>query len=80
MPFLKNDLALLQKHGHGLTEAFCAMSSFWQMLLIGGLNCQVTAFVVRSIYYALCMVTGFAARAVTAAIRYYSDNLKLKLS
>ena len=25
-------------------------------------------------------MTGFAARAVTAVIRYYSDNLKLKVS
>ena len=80
MLFKKNDLALLQKHGHGLIEVFRAMSSFWQILLIGGLNCLVTAFVVRSIFYAVCMVTGFAAGAVTAAIRYYIDNRKLKLS
>ena len=50
------------------------------MFFIGGLNCLVTAFVVRSIkIYILCsLVTGFAARA--AVIRYYRSYLKLKVS
>ena len=45
---------------------------------ISGLNCLVTAFIVRYCFYSkICMlyslVTGFAAHVVTAIIRNYSD-------
>ena len=45
-------------------------------VFIGGLNCLVTAFIVRSI---CSLVTGFSARAVTPVLRYNSDYLKLKV-